>query len=418
MSSSFKRALGINVAIQSLGAALSFLLAFGIAFLWGTTAQGQFALIKSWVEFGSLIALAGLPQGFVFAINRLGASAAALSRFSVRYCALSFPLALVGATFSIWLGYAPETNVASSAGILALALVAYTYHGLVRSILLTRNDGFAFSLFSIGPALLLALSVATMIGHSPDFYWVFMISSLGVMTASILAGKWIGFARDRDISSEEWRAIARQSVHSFAVSVLGSAQIVVLYATMRLLGASLSDVGLMSVALLVVSAVNVLCTMVSPVLYNRWSKQGDGGRLGQLSSQIALASFLGAAALTAVVALALFVAIRLNVSLAAQLKLPTLLLCCGLPAILYSRLIIPALFASGRPAFVTGSSLLRVALLAPTLWMLEWSGTPTLTAAALAFAAVEIAGGLWIAWTTIRKGRLTDMAHPIRASKA
>jgi len=418
MASSFRESLGINVVVQSFGAALSFLLALGITFLWGAPAQGQFALIKSWVEFGSLVALAGLPQGYVFAINRHSASASALSRFSLTYCLLSFPFAVFGAGVTVWLGYAPDAQPILSAGILAFSLVSYTYHGLIRSILLTQNDGLAFSLFSIAPALLLALSVAARIGSLPNFYSIFMLSSAGVAIVAAFSASRIGFARDGEISRDIWRSIVRQSVHSFIVSVLGSAQIVVLYATMRYLGADLAQVGLMSVALLVVSAVNVLCTMISPVLYNRWSKQDHSGRLGQLSAQIALTSLLGAAALAALTSLALFGAIELNVRLAAEVKIPALVLCAALPAILYSRLIIPALFAAGRPAPVTGSSLLRVLLLAPALWLLCQSGAPVLIAASIAFAAVEIAGAAWIGGAHIRHRAPEDGRPPVHASKA
>ena len=114
----------------------------------------------------------------------------------------------------------------------------------------------------------------------------------------------------------------------------------------------------------------------------------------------------------------LFGAVQLQVPLAAEVEMPVLTLCAALPAILYARLIIPALFAAGRPAPVTGSSLLRVLLLTPVLCLLHWAGASVLSAAALAFAAVEIGGGLWIGAMSAKGNGPADTALPIHASKA
>jgi hypothetical protein len=392
---SFRRALAINVAVQSIGAALSFILAIGITFFWGAGAQGEFALIKSWVEFGSLLALAGMPQGFVFAINRKGASPSVLGKFSGRYCLFALPAAALVAAVTIRLGYFPHVPFVEGIVVLAIAVAGYTYHGLIRSILLTASDGLAFSLFSIAPVVLVAIGVLVGLGGSaPDFLLVYLVASVVATGLSLAVTRSLAGDAATTVRLETWMLIARQSIHSFVVSVLGSAQVVVLFSIMQFSGAGLNEVGLISVALLVANAVNVLCTMISPVLYNRWSKAEMAGKTNSLSIKIGAISVAAAVVLSAFAVAALMMGIGMGIGLAAQIWTPVLILCVSLPAVLYARLIIPAVFSVGQPGAVTVASVVRVLLIGPALIVSLSAGLTMVPAAAAAFTVAETVGAI------------------------
>src|SRR4051794_13646483 len=101
---SFRKAVAANLIVQSLGPACSFVTVFVIARLGGPAAQGEFAQMKAWSDFMFSFGCFGFPQGFIYTINKLGASASVLARWS-RFYSLAFaPLAIIGGSIAVKLG--------------------------------------------------------------------------------------------------------------------------------------------------------------------------------------------------------------------------------------------------------------------------------------------------------------------------
>lgn len=401
MTTSIRRSLIINVSVQSIGAAMSFLLAIGIAHYWGVDSQGEFALIKSWVEFGSLVALLGLPQGFVYVINRLGTSARKLTQVSVMYTCATLPFAFVASFAAARTGYLPPADSSWVIIAVGMSVSAYTFHGLTRSIVLTANDGLLFSLFSIIPTVALFAAVfAQPQSLAPKLEMAYLCSA---MTALALGLAWTGYVTTRRVTGTEaidWRALFDQSWHSFLISVLGSVQIVALFGSMQLIDAGMSDVGRVSLALLVYNAVNVVCTMVSPILYNRWSRGVTAEGVALLSKRVGFVS-VGMSFPLAVAAFTLIeVAEGLELGLVEGLKSPVLILCGSLPAVLYTRLLVPALFAVGRPGPITVAAIARVFIM-PVLILLPVGKADVAALACLVFALTEWAGAILVGRSTL-----------------
>src|SRR2546422_6916333 len=102
---SFRRAVAANLGVQSLGPACSFLTVFMIARLGGPAQQGEFAQLKAWADFMFAIGCFGFPQGFVYTINKLGASPSALARWSRVYSVAFTPLAVIAGYMGLKLGF-------------------------------------------------------------------------------------------------------------------------------------------------------------------------------------------------------------------------------------------------------------------------------------------------------------------------
>ncbi|WDR01363.1 hypothetical protein PSQ19_11050 [Devosia algicola] len=60
----------LSVLIQSLGTLSSFALLAVIARFGGPLLQGEYASLKAWIDFMVVIGQFGIPQGFIYVVNK------------------------------------------------------------------------------------------------------------------------------------------------------------------------------------------------------------------------------------------------------------------------------------------------------------------------------------------------------------
>lgn len=89
-----------SVGIQIVGTLSSLMLVWLITRFYGVSIQGQFVLIKSWVDLAVVVASFGFPQSFIYAINKLNVSWQKLEIFTMKYIFVVFLFSWL-ATF-IW----------------------------------------------------------------------------------------------------------------------------------------------------------------------------------------------------------------------------------------------------------------------------------------------------------------------------
>ena len=81
---SARRNLILNVVIQTVGAASSFVVIVALARLAGPAVQGQYAVYKSLIDVQVALLTLGLPSGFIYVINKSLVPGSVLARWSAR----------------------------------------------------------------------------------------------------------------------------------------------------------------------------------------------------------------------------------------------------------------------------------------------------------------------------------------------
>lgn len=114
-----------SVGIQMIGTLSSLLLVWMIIRFYGASVQGQFVLIKSWIDLVVVSVSFGLPQSFIYAINKLNVSWEDLRQRTFIYIPIIWILGYV-ATY-VWFEYFQSQKFLS---ILNYILIAVTIGNL------------------------------------------------------------------------------------------------------------------------------------------------------------------------------------------------------------------------------------------------------------------------------------------------
>lgn len=384
------RSLAHAVLIQGVGAVVAIFTVFGISRFLGADAQGAFAIYKNWLEVASMVLLVGIPQGVIYVVNKGHAAAWFLVRLSLKFALVSAPLSFAATLWAMSVGYLPgETSVLAALGI-ALGCSGYVFHGLVRGIYLTIEDGARFSSLTVLPTLGLALIVAGQAALGiVDMALLFTINGL---ICGTIAWFTIHPVVDRSTRhrTKGWLSLLlSQSAHSFLISIVLVLQPLAVFALIQLLGGEARDIGIFSLALIGLTAVNAMIAMIAPILYNRWSKASAAPPLSLLRGRLALSGAVSGLALGA----ALAGAAPLIVSIAGPEFEPAreaiIILASACIPLVLSRLWLPALLAQGRPQLATISSLLRPLVAVGALAAMVEGGSHVVLAAAIGWSAAE-----------------------------
>ena len=279
-----RRSLVASIVVQAFGAGATFAIGIAIALLQGPEAQGRYGLVRSAADLLLALALFGLPQGMVHALNQLGTSAAALERWSLRYAlallalAMSVALAIAlydsGAMLPAWLD-GPYALLA-----LLVGAVGWVLHGLQRAFVLCRASALRFGWLSVTPALTLFVAVAVLLALESERY-AFALAASGVASALLgalqlrslrAAPGWTPGA------AAPWRTLWTTGTHAFAQSVVIALQPWLTFVLLRQHGASVAEVGQFVLAAYVYQAFVLPAGFVAPLLFARISAASGAKR--------------------------------------------------------------------------------------------------------------------------------------------
>jgi hypothetical protein len=294
----------LSIAIQAVGSAATFATGALIASRLGLAAQGEFALLKSWSDGFITAATFGMPQAFLHIQYREGATLPELLRFLKRYL-LGVAALSAGIVAVLWCIHATAHASATTAvrfpqiAILAIGIPLATGHALLRSLALKRSL-LRFSALTAAPALLVLLNLlaAMALGWRPSFEWIITGSALVAMVAA--------YAAVRDPTSEGVRSDSTRSWSTrqlWSISLQTGTQNVIAAFTPALLlgvagarGATLNDLGRVSLGLYVYQAFAVLATYAGPLIYDTAARKEKHNVLDALGARQRLVLWLGLAA--------------------------------------------------------------------------------------------------------------------------
>lgn len=420
--SSLARQYAAPVLIQAVGTGATLALTIGLARFAGPDTQAVFAKYRYWTDLCLSLALLGLPQAFVYAINKKHVSASALSTLSGAYAFAAFaPVALLA-----WLSVNanmidPIAGVSAwvTAALTAAAVCILIYQRLARSVHLTQGGEISFSVITALPAISLLVAYVALYPRFETFrydilYLVAALSSLGISIAVGPRGQASPARERRPIG--ETVAEVRPSVgllfshssHSVTQAGLLTAQPAASVWLIEHFGGRLADVSFFNIATLTIVLCNLAFQYLAPLVFNRWSNIDANLNLSR-ALRIALLTGLmfGVCAALASPAAPFVLTFGVGPEYIQAVSAVQILAFAAAPVV-FARIISPAIHASGRPDLNTAGGLVRLLVVLAVQLGLMLADVSPLNAAAIAWLVGEwVAAAVLIAFVVqLHRGRI------------
>jgi hypothetical protein len=303
-----------SVAIQAAGSAATLGAALLVSSQLGLAAQGEFGLLRSWSDALGALAVIGLPQGLLHMQYREGVSVAALRTWVWRYlktlmvvlfAVLLLHQFLLLPALTPGLLQRPQTL-----GFLALTVALGASHLLWRSLALRDVGLLPYAVMTAAPSLIVlaALVVVCATGQRGGLVWALFAGAL----LSSLASAWMvtRVARKEAVDASEaawsrrtlWAVSSQTGVQNIFMALTPP----LVLSTAAALGASLAQVGVLSLGLHVYQIFGVAAVYIAPMVYDKAARSGEA-----MSEQQLLDWMLERLSTRAVLAFALLVAVAM-----------------------------------------------------------------------------------------------------------
>ena len=247
-----------------------------IAARFGLAAQGEFALLKNWSDAVVVAATLGLPQALLHLQYREGLPTRLLVGWLRRYT-----LAVAGVTAvliaGLWLAPKLVESVhlsisRSQIAVLAAGIPFAVAHLLLRSLSLKRSV-VRFSALTAAPAalMLVGLLAAILVGWRPGFEWIITGSAMvsALVTATALRRDLQRAQPSQDTPSWSTRRLWSIGLQTGTQNLIAAFTPALLLSVAAALGATLHELGTVSLGLYVYQAFSVLASYSAPLIYDR-----------------------------------------------------------------------------------------------------------------------------------------------------
>jgi len=392
---SFKKKVIYNLFIQAIGPGLSFLSIFLIARFLGPATQGKFANFKSIVDLTTTIGVFGFPQSFVYLINKLKVPPKDLAILSIIYSVLFTVLAFFIIWIFIYFNYIEIGWLNSKTiNILVLSVICgvLVLHGVWRGVYLGYNSGPKFALLSILPAVFLFVSIAIFLFRSTfSPFEIYLYSTFPVfifiwlMMSPILLQK-----APQQTNKLPWNELWRHGFHAFLQALAMIVQPIVAYWLIKRYIGTEKDIGFFSLGLFLVQGFAVPIGMISPLLFERWTKNEDNSllrKLHKLTPKLLLLDVLLGLLLSA--AIYFLIPILFSKKYVDAIFLSQVLL-FTVPLMFHIKVLLPAIHAGGFPQLNTHSGILRIVSFAIIAMIFILCSHITLITLAIAWSLAEV----------------------------
>ena len=410
-----------SVVIQTSSSAAVVVAALLVASQMGLAAQGEFGLLRSWSDALVTIAVLGLPQGLLHLAYREAVPVAVLGHWVRRYVLRLFVLCVLLAACIAFLAMDHRTGLsvpAMTAGIVVMSVPFAAAHTLWRSLLLRHVGAIQYAFVTAMPAwlVLIGLLPVCYLGLQGALAWSLLGAAAGAAVISGLLVQRAGrVQRAADSASFGWsrRTLWRVNIETGAQNVLIALSPALVLSGAAWAGASLAQIGAVSLGLHVYQLFGIAAAYLAPVFYDRVARAEDGLTNHQLwrgfSSHVSLSSALGMAAACAA---ALFVMRLLWPKDANSWALLLLMALAGILSMAV-RLLITLMLARGvfRPLTLQAMARLRLFAGGTVALMQAW---PATLAVPLALALTE---ALVLGWL-LRLAHATDPTVAVAADPA
>jgi O-antigen/teichoic acid export membrane protein len=346
----------ISIIIQTFGQIINFIIVVFISYFFGLEDQGKFSSIKNFIDIISSLMLLGLPQGYIYGINKKIISSQAAFRISIFHSISAATIAYTCLFIDINFADADEVLNGNSHLLIALALGSYTFHGLCRGIALPQRGSILFSVITITPAIGILLSIFSE-------YTLGSLDSLSVILAGGVAGSAIsliilysGINKSNDFNSN-YRDLLSNSFQFFLQTMLISIQPFIALYLLRNGESGYSNAGAFTLSLVSVNSVNSLIGMIAPLLFNSWS-QSKSNDISHLTRKLLRNLIRISLPLIAIGFFVFFVA-RFEFDENRIISI-IFILALSIPPLILTRILSPALMAGGRSWVGSITSIFRV----------------------------------------------------------
>jgi len=394
-----------SLGLQAAGSGATLLASAVIAAGFGLSAQGEFALVKSWVEALATLLALGLPQGLLHLLYRAEASEAALWRWSNRYLAGLLAVSAAVAALA-WGGVAAMSPTQAA---VAVALPAAVAHQLWRSLVLRRRGVVVFAAVTAAPALLLLASAGSWLAlRRADGFGLMILVAwwAAALATGVVARPRRGAGGLAPGAARELWSVSLQAVLQTGAAALLPAALLSLA---QRVGGSVAAVGALSLCMQVYLLFAVAAAYVAPLIYDASARGGVdvAALLRRLPAALRWGPPALAIAAPPLVALG-WPALQGRVLLTVALGL------AGVAA-LYARGFTTVLQARGHYAELSAQALLRLAGACAGCLALGEAGLDAGLAAGTALLAVELATAWRLAVVLGRLGASgSGAAAPVR----
>lgn len=264
-----------SFGIQASGSAATVGAALLVSWRLGLEAQGEFGLLRSWNDALISAAVLGLPQSLLHLQYRQGVPTAALRDWIGRYVAVVAILLALLACGAVMCLPARSSGRPDETTVLVLALVVplATAHLLCRSLLLREASMIRYALITALPSLLILVGLLPICFTNLhlDFVWALF----GSASLSALASAWLVRRALRCHAIQGAHApwsrhlLWTIGIETGTQNVLAALSPALVLSIVSLRGASLAQVGVVSLVLHVYQLFSVAAAYVAPMVYDR-----------------------------------------------------------------------------------------------------------------------------------------------------
>lgn len=260
--------LGSSIALQSMGTVASFSVIWLITNFYGIEKQGEFAILKSWVDFLVVMFCFGMPQSIIYSINKLNTSTKEIQKFSIIYSFFVFLIATLIFSYKY-----KNLEIVNSIEVVGLGMSIGFLVGfyLFRGIFLTRNDGKIFAFITALPAVSLFLITLLNVISNKD---LFMEKNYLVSTCIpyFIMIYLLCNSKKNGRENIDWSVLIRNGTSVFFQALSITLLPVITYWLMGDYGMSKSAIGGFNISIYIYQAFVLPLNMIAPIFYNKWSQ--------------------------------------------------------------------------------------------------------------------------------------------------
>ena len=390
-----------SVVIQAAGSAASLAAALLVSRQLGLAAQGEFGLLRSWIDAAVTLAVLGFPQALLHLQYRAGVPVAALRAWVRRYIGV-----LVGVVallmLAAWLRWPADGGMPALPLVLVAAATVppAAAHLLWRALALRDVGAVRYALLTVAPAVLILIGLVPVCLTQSRGGLVWVLFAAAAVSA-VISGRLARRVARQGVAAGDaavpWsrRTLWAVSAETGGQNVLTGLTPAVVLSLAGALGATLAQLGIVSLGLQVYQLFGVAAAYVAPMLYDR------AARAEQTMSGRELLALLRANAtprvLLGLAGLALFAAGLMPLLWPAGAASPLLVLAMAVAGVLAMavRLLVTLLLARGafRPLTVNALGRLLIASATTAALMPAW---PATTAVPVALAFTEAVVLAWL----------------------
>ncbi|MCB2020545.1 MAG: hypothetical protein KDG44_07055 [Burkholderiaceae bacterium] len=272
-----------SVLIQAAGSAATLVAALWVASRLGLAAQGQFGLLRSWSDVLVMVAIFGLPQGLLHLQYRDGIPVSALRHWTLRYLAGSTAAVLVVLALIATVPALALMPHREQMMVLLAAVPLAAAHQLWRALTLRGAGPVAYAGVTAAPALLILVALVPYLvfeWHSGFEWALFAAAGMSALVSGWLAKRVAkgGEARVNWSRRTLWSVSAQTGAQSIMSSLNPAAQL----SLIGLLGASLAQIGTVSLGLQLYQVFGIAAVYAAPLVYDHAARRREAPGIAEM----------------------------------------------------------------------------------------------------------------------------------------